>query len=676
MSESVEKRIEKLRDEIRRHDRLYYVEARPEISDREYDRLMGELKSLEAEWPDLVTPDSPTQRVGESPVPELAQVEHRVPMLSIENTYSEEEVRAFADRVRRRLGGDSPEWVVELKIDGVACSVWYEEGVLTRAVTRGDGEVGDDITHNIRTVLDVPLKLLGQPPKHLEVRGEVYMTNQDLVELNERRIAAGEDAFKNTRNVTAGSIRALDPKVCVDRKLRMFGHGVGFSEGLTAATHMEYLDLLGQYGLVATPQVRCFQDIDAALGYCNERIGQLHDLDFEVDGLVLKVNDFAQREKLGVRSKSPRWVFAYKFEKYEAATRLLAIRVQVGKTGAITPVADLEPVELAGTTVSRANLHNADEIQRKDVRKGDIVIVEKAGKIIPHIVRVEKHERKGDLPTFAFPQQCPACGGEVKRDEGGVYIRCVNTTACPAQLRERVRFFASRAAMDIEGLGEKLVDQLVEAEMVESFADLYRLTADDLQTLERMGKRSSENLVAAIKESKQRGLARLLTGLSIRHVGSTVARVLAIRFTDIDNLMAASKEDLQADDEIGEIIAESVVAFFQEQHARQVIAEMKELGVKMTASDEDLALARAARGEADETLPLAGKTLVVTGALEKYTRDEINERITRLGGKASGSVSKKTDYVVAGEDAGSKLDKAKTLGVPVLTEAEFDELIR
>jgi DNA ligase (NAD+) len=529
-------RIEKLREQIRHHDYLYYIKAKPEISDREYDKLYEELKKLEEQHPELVTPDSPTQRIGDAPVPELEQVPHRVPMLSIENSYSEQEVREFAARAVKGLDGEKVEWVVEMKVDGVAISVIYEDGILVRAVTRGNGVVGDDVTHNVRTIADVPLKLRGEEvPGVLELRGEVYMTNSDLVKLNERQKELKASLYANTRNCAAGSVRLLDPRICAERSLRFFAHGVGYCEGLTATTHMEFLKELAAYGIPPTPDVKCFPDVDAALAHCDEMVEKLHELDFEVDGLVLKINDFAQREKLGARSKSPRWVVAYKFEKYEATTKVNDIWVSVGKSGQVTPIAELEPVQIAGTIVSRASLHNADEVERKDVRQGDVVVVEKAGKIIPHIVRVEKHERKGDLRKFHFPTQCPDCRTKLVKDEGGVYIRCPNPD-CPTQVKQRLRYFATRNAMDIEGLGDKLVEQLVEHKLVTRYGDLYRLTEEQLVELERMGKKSAENLLAGVKASKKRGLARLLNALAIRHVGQRVAQVLADHFGSLEKL--------------------------------------------------------------------------------------------------------------------------------------------
>jgi DNA ligase (NAD+) len=534
---------------------------------------------------------------------------------------------------------------------------------MTQAATRGNGRVGDDITHNMRTVVDAPLRLADTPPRMLEVRGEVYMTNSDLVRLNTEQKSRGEPLYANTRNCAAGSIRLLDPAIAARRRLRLFCHGVGYVEGLKATNHMDFLAELRHYGLPATPHVECFTDFDAAVQHCEELVERLHELDFEVDGLVLKVNDFAQRERLGSTTKSPRWVIAYKFEKFEAPTKLLDIRVQVGKMGTITPVADLEAVELAGTVVRRASLHNADEIERKDIRVGDVVIVEKAGKVIPHVVRVELAERKGHPHKFAFPTKCPECETHLVKDEGGVYIRCPNLE-CPAQVKERIRYFATRNAMDIEGLGDKLVDQLVETGAVKSYADLYRLDLDTLVNLERMGRKSSENLLAGIEASKSRGLARLLNALSIRHVGVRVATVLAEHFASMDKLREATVDELSQINEIGPVIAASVHAFLNNSHARRTIDALAELGVSM----------RAARVKRQTVEGIAGKTFVVTGTLTKYGREDIEELIERLGGRAASSVSKKTDFVVAGENPGSKLAKARELGIKVLSEKEFDEL--
>jgi len=667
MNDDLIRKVEALRELIRYHDRKYYVEAQPEISDLEYDRLLDQLKQLEAAHPELITPDSPTQRIGDAPVGQLASVAHRVPMLSIENTYNVEELRQYGQRTVGALRSEPIEWVVELKVDGVAVSLVYEEGLLVRGVTRGNGQVGDDVTHNVRTIGDVPLRLHGSDiPRVLEVRGEIYMTNSDLVALNERQRARGDKPIANTRNGTAGAIRVLDPRLCADRHLRMFCHGVGYCEGMRAANHMDFLAELRTYGLPATPHVACFPDFNAAVAHCEELTTRLHELDFEVDGLVLKVNRFEQRQRLGATSKSPRWVIAYKFEKYEATTRLNNISVQVGKAGTITPVAELEPVALAGTTVSRASLHNAEEIARKDVRVGDIVVVEKAGKIIPHIVRVEKHLRQDERPEFVFPTQCPHCAAALLKDEGGVYIRCPNPQ-CPAQLKERVRYFASRNAMDIEGLGDRLVDQLVAQGLVATYGDLYHLRAEQLVSLDRMGDKSAAKLVEAIAQSKVRGLARLLNALSIRHVGARVASVLAEQFGSLDALEAATVEQLSETREIGPIIAHSVYQFMHSDEGQRAIRSLREAGVSLEVPHA---------AQTDTHQPLAGKTVVVTGTLTRFTRDEIETLIRQLGGRAASSVSAKTDFVVAGEKAGSKLAKAQQLGVRVLTEQEFQDFVQ
>jgi DNA ligase (NAD+) len=666
---SAQSRIARLREEIRRHDRKYYVEAAPEISDRDYDRLVDELRGLEAEHPDLVTADSPTQRVGDEPVPELQPVRHRVPMMSIDNTYGTDDLAAWGKRVEKLLaeaGHDGPvEWVLELKIDGVAMSLQYDAGTLAQAATRGNGVVGDDVTHNVRTIHGVPLRLdLASPPESIEIRGEVYMTNSDLVVLNEAQAREGLPPFANTRNVAAGSIRLLDPRECAARPLRFFCHGVGDAAGLGAVSQTELLGWAVQAGLPVAPGTQVFQSLDALIDRGTGLIEELHELDFEVDGFVVKVNRFDQQRLLGATAKSPRWAIAWKFEKFEATTTLAGIRVQVGRGGTITPVADLEPVELAGTTVRRASLHNADEIARKDIRIGDVLVVEKAGKVIPHVVRVEKHLRKGTPPAWEFPTECPECGTAVVKDDEGVYIRCPNVD-CPARSRERLRFFASRGAMDIEGLGDKLVEQLVATGLVKNYADLYALAAEQLEPLERMGKKSATAVVEQIAASRSRGLVRVLNALGIRHVGPRVATLLCERFPAIEKLQAASAEELANVPEIGDIIAASVHEWLQSEYGRQTIAGLRDAGVRLDVPEAD----RVAGG------PLTGKTLVVTGTLAGFSRQEAEAAIRQAGGRASSSVSKKTDYLVAGEEAGSKLATATKLGVPVLDEAAFRKLL-
>lgn len=671
MSSPAAKQIERLRDTIRHHDRKYYVEARPEISDREYDRLVGELQALEAKHPELVTPDSPTQRVGDEPVPELEAVKHRLPMLSMDNTYSAEDLLAWGRRVEKLLhegkeGTARVDWILELKIDGVAVSLTYEQGRLVLGATRGNGVVGDDITHNVRTIHGVPLILdLADPPALIEVRGEVYMTNSDLVALNEAQAAAGLAPFANTRNVAAGSIRLLDPREAAKRPLRFFCHGVGDATGLGAASQSDLLAWATQAGLPVAPGTQAFESLDALVERGTALIEELHALDFEVDGFVVKVDRFDQQRRLGATAKSPRWAIAWKFEKYEATTRLAGIRVQVGRGGTITPVADLEPVELAGTTVSRASLHNADEVARKDIRVGDVLVVEKAGKVIPHVVRVEKHLREKRLPVWHPPTACPECGTGVLKDTDGVYIRCPNVD-CPARMRERLKFFASRGAMDIEGLGDKLVEQLVATGLVKDYADLYRLTAAELEPLERMGKKSAESLVDQIAASRSRGLPRVLNALGIRHVGPRVATLLSQRFPTIEKLQAASVEELAEVHEIGDVIAESVHEWLASDYGRRVIDGLQGCGIDFEVPEADRAVTDG---------PLVGKTLVVTGTLAGFSRQAAEEAIRKAGGRASGSVSKKTDYLVAGEEAGSKLEKARSLGVTVIDEAEFKKLL-
>jgi DNA ligase (NAD+) len=664
-----EDEIDKLRAQIREHDRRYYVEAAPTISDRDYDRLLDRLKDLEAAHPELITPDSPTQRIGDQPLAGLTQVRHRVPMLSMDNTYNLQELQKYGERTAKLLPDEVIAWVVELKIDGVAVALTYERGRFVQGATRGDGQLGDDITHNLRTVMGVPLRLMGDDvPDLVEIRGEVYMTNADLAELNARQEAAGGKLYANTRNSAAGSIRLLDPRIAAQRRLRFFGHGVGAIDGLPTNSHWEFIQLAGQWGVPATPLVQRFESFAAAVDHCQSLVGRLHEFDFEVDGLVLKVDRFDQRVRLGATSKAPRWLVAYKFEKYEATTRVKDIFVTVGKSGALTPTADLEPVQIAGTTVSRVGLHNVEEIARKGIRIGDTIVVEKAGKIIPHVVRVEKHLRPADAREFVYPTHCPACGTQLEKDEGGVYIRCPNYS-CPAQLGERLHYFCSRSAMDIEGVGEKLAYQLVDNNLVHTYGDLFFLTEEQLTALDRMGKKSAQKLLANIETSKSRGLVRLLNALSIRHVGARVAAALAGHYGSMDALLAATEEELSEVEEVGPVIAASVHAFLHSEQGESAVARLRAAGLDMTAPIK-IAATSATAGA------LSGKTLVVTGTLENYSREEIEELIERHGGRAGSSVSKKTDFLVVGADAGSKLAKAEKLGVAILSETEFEQLLK
>jgi DNA ligase (NAD+) len=666
---SAEKRAAELRKLIDHHNYLYYVDAKPEISDREFDKLLDELKQIEAEHPELVTPESPTQRVGGEPIGEFAQVTHRVPMLSIENSYNSDELREFDRRVRKQLGrGEAVEYVVELKIDGVAISLTYEDGKFTVGATRGNGEVGDDVTHNLKTVRDVPLRLKsGDPPALFEARGEVYMTREELVRLNRERTAEGLEPYANPRNTTAGTLKLLDPKLCAKRKLRMFVYALGATEGIEVKSHLESLDLLRRFGFTVNPNIKSFDTIEKVIEYCNSWADRRAELPYDTDGMVIKVNDLNQRKRLGMTSKAPRWVIAYKFAAEQALTKLLDIELQVGKQGTLTPVAHLEPVQLAGTTVSRASLHNADFISGKDIRVGDMVVVEKAGEIIPYVVRSEPGARTGSEKVFHFPKTCPVCGSPVKRDENGAFYRCIGSN-CVARLKKQLRSFAQRNAMDIEGMGTEIIEQLVDDGLVKSIPDLYRLTVENLMELERMGKKSSQNLIDGIAASKSRGLARLLTGLGIPHVGESNADVLAQEFKSADALAAASLERINQVKDIGTVIAKSVHDYFHSETGKKTVKELHDAGVKLT---EDPRPSPAQVGGTD----LTGKTFVVTGTMERFSREEIEGLIKQLGGKAVGSVSKKTDYLVAGEKAGSKLDKARELGVKVLTEAEFEKLV-
>ena len=663
-------RILELRREIERHNRLYYLDAQPEITDQEYDHLYRELVDLEAAHPELADPDSPTQRIGGQPLETFQTVEHEVPMMSIDNTYSPEEVREFEARLRRLLDqGQAVEYVVEPKIDGLALSLRYEAGRLVRAATRGDGRRGDDVTHNIRTVRDVPLRLAGEnPPAVLVVRGEVYLAKSQFARINQEREAEGEPLFANPRNAAAGSLKQLDPRITAQRGLRFFGYAIGLVEGASPpATQMAVLNLLKKLGLPVNPNIELFADLEKLIASFDERLRRRHELDYEIDGLVIKVNSLDQQRRLGATSKAPRWCIAYKFAAEQAATKLLAVTLQVGKTGTITPVAELEPVLLAGSTVSRASLHNFDEVERKDVRVGDTVVVEKAGEIIPQVVEVRRDLRPGHLPPIAPPRTCPVCDGPAVRDPEGVYVRCINPS-CPAQRKERLRYFAGRDQMDIEGLGAALVEQLVDSGLVTGPADLYTLTAEQLEDLERMGRKSSENLVRAIAESKGRSLDRVLAALNIRHVGGHVAELLAQAYGSIEAIIEAATdpETLQTVSGIGPVVAQSISDFFAGQAGRALVERLKAAGLTMKAD-------RSAAPAAEQVL--SGKTLVVTGTLETFSRQEIETIIKQLGGKAGGSVSKKTSYVVAGEEAGSKLDKARKLGVPVLSEKEFLKLI-
>ncbi|HET6246639.1 MAG TPA: NAD-dependent DNA ligase LigA [Tepidisphaeraceae bacterium] len=671
MAESTAHRIAKLRDELNRHNFLYYVQAKPEISDQQFDRLMKELIDLEEKHPELKSPDSPTVRVGGQAIEGFASVKHAVPMMSIDNTYNEEDVRAFDQRVRKLLDGESVCYVLEPKIDGNASSLRYENGVLVLAATRGDGTSGFDITAQARTINSIPLRLHddGKLPDVLEVRGEIYMANADFQRINKERADQGLETFKNPRNLTTGTLNQLDPKITAQRKLRFVSHGLGEVSELPTQSYWEWLKFLKKWRLPTTDETSYAKDIDEAIGHIEVFQDVRGKLLYQTDGMVLKVDDFRQRDALGATSKAPRWVIAYKYAAEQVQTVLREVDWQVGKGGRLTPVARLEPVFVAGTTVSNATLHNIDQIRRIDLHIGDTIVLEKAGEVIPYVRQSVPEKRPKGAKPVEVPTKCPSCGAKVEKEPDSPHLDCVNPD-CPAQFRERIKWFCGRKQMDLENIGDKLADQLVDSGLVKTFADLYRLTKDDLLKLERLGEKSAQNVLDAIEGSRKNSLDRLLAGLGIHHVGNRVAHVLASNFGSLEAIEAASADQLSEVNEIGPTIAESVHDFFHNKAGKHVIAELKKVGV-----DPKMAVTKAP-SEPTADQPLAGQTIVVTGTLPTLGRLEIEELIVKAGGKASGSVSKKTSFLVAGESAGSKLDKAKALGVPVLDEAEFLKKVR
>lgn len=674
-------RAETLREEIRRHNHLYYVEADPEISDREFDRLLDELIELENEHPELRTEDSPTRKVGGEPVEGFESVAHDPPMLSLDNTYDEDELREWVERVYRRIDGADerakPGFVAELKIDGVSISILYENGVLVRGVTRGNGEVGDDVTTNVRTIKNLPLRLdavdAASVPARLRLRGEIYMPRGVFQRINEEREERGEELYANPRNTTAGTIRLLDSREVARRGLRVAIFSCvdelevagDKGEGETIDTHAGVLETLAAWGLPVLGTWRRCADVEALTEYVDHWRERRAELDYDTDGVVVKVDSLPLHDELGRTGKAPRWAVAYKYEAEQAETRVLDITEQVGRTGAITPVAELEPVQLAGTTVKRATLHNHEDLARKDVRVGDWVVVEKGGDIIPQVVSVILDRRGDDVSSEPYtpPATCPQCGHDAVKLEGEVKIRCVNS-GCPAIVAEAVEHFVSRNAMDIEGLGEKSVELLLEKGLVRDYTSLYALTPEDLASLEGWGEKSARNVVEEIERSKDRGLARLLHAIGIRFVGERVSRVLAGRFRTIDRLIAADRETLEDTPEIGPKVADAVVRFFEDEDNRRRIETLREHGVSME-EPEDEAPATPEDG------PFVGKTVVLTGTLASMTRGEAKKKLEAAGAKVTGSVSSQTDYLVAGEEAGSKLAKAETLGIAILTEDEF-----
>jgi DNA ligase (NAD+) len=654
-------RLSELREQIHHHDYLYYVEARPEITDDAYDRLMRELVELETRFPELVTPDSPTQRVAGTPTDVFRPVEHRVAMLSLDNTTTPDQLREFEARLKRALPGATFTYVCEPKIDGLGVALVYEGGRLVRGATRGDGRVGEDITPNLKTIKSLPVRLRGPLAAldDVEVRGEVFMPRSEFDTLNRTLEATGESAFANPRNAAAGAVRQKDPAATAKRPLDAFLYHVSLADRLGFATYWETLDALRASGLKTNPRAERCADMDAVIAYCAELETGRDALGYDADGVVVKIDSLEQQRRLGATAHHPRWAIAFKFAARQATTVVQSIEVNVGKTGALTPVAKLEPVELAGVTIRNVSLHNEDEVRRKDVRVGDTVLIERAGDVIPYVVQVIASKRPESAVPYVFADRCPACGGAAARPEGEAYWRCMNA-ACPAQLMGRLQHFGSRRAMDIEHLGESLVAQLVDRGLVRDFADLYRLTVDQLAELERMGEKSAQNVVSAIEGSRGRGLTRLLNALGIRMVGERVAQLLAGHFGDLQRIADAPEEALAQIHGIGPEIARSVRAFFAEPENRELIAKLGAVGVVTTEE-------RAA--PAPQTL--GGKTFVVTGTLPTLSRDAARELIVKHGGRLSSAVSRKTDYVVVGEAPGSKADDARRLGVKTIDEAEL-----
>ena len=674
VSGQVRAEIGELRRRINRANYLYYVKDQPDISDAEYDALMRRLQDLEARYPVLVTRDSPTQRVGAEPQTELAEFVHAVPMLSLANAFDQEELRAFDQRCKRflEMRSDEPiDYVCELKFDGLAVSLTYQDGVLVAGATRGDGYRGENITENLRTVKSIPLNLYHSTqeasqvkavPTLIEVRGEVILTHDEFRRINEDRERCGEPTFANPRNAAAGSVRQLDSKITATRNLTMFCYGVGEHRGVDFQTQYETLCALGEWGFKVNPNVKACANIDEAAAYIDEWASKKEQLPYDIDGTVVKVDSLELQTRLGSVAKSPRWAVAYKYPAHQATTAVRDIFVGVGRTGALTPVALMEPVEVGGVTVSRATLHNEDEIRRKDVRIGDTVVVQRAGDVIPEVVEVVKDKRTGKEVEFEMPDKCPVCGANVERAPGEAVSRCVGI-ACPAQLRETIIHFASRGAMDIDGVGPALIDQLIENRLIRDPADLYYLKSEDILPLERMAEKSAANTIDAIQESRLAPLARLIYALGIRHVGDRTAAALADHFGTIENLRNAGEQELAAVPDVGPVVAESIAKFFRQDETKAVLRKLKDAGIDPKTE---------VRSESEA---FSGKTVVFTGALQKLTREQGQSIVYKLGGSHSSSVSKNTDIVVAGQKAGSKLDKAEALGVRIISEDEFLKMV-
>lgn len=660
------KRIEQLVEQLTRYDRAYFVDDEPLVSDAIYDQLFHELLNLETQYPDLTLPHSPTKRVGSEPIEAFDKVEHEVAMLSLSNAFSEQELRDFDRRVKSLLDS-SVEYVCELKIDGLAVSLLYEDGHFIRGATRGDGTVGEDITSNLKTIRSIPLTI--DAPGRLEVRGEAFMPKEAFERLNEARAQKGESLFANPRNAAAGSLRQLDPKIAASRQLDLFIFGYGTWPEETIQQHSERLAYLKELGLKVNPHWKRCTSIDEVIDYVEEWTEKRNSLPYEIDGIVIKVNDINKQEQLGFTARTPRWATAYKFPAIEAVTTLYDVELSVGRTGVVTPTALLEPVFVDGSTVSRATLHNQDQIKALDIHLGDRVIIKKAGDIIPKVVRVLKEERKEDAVPYTMPDKCPACHSELVHLDDEVALRCINPN-CPAQVKEGLIHFASRDAMNIDGLGEKIIEQLFEAKLIQSIPDLYRLQKEQLLPLERMGEKSVENLLNAIEQSKANSLEKLLFGLGIRHIGAKAADIIAAHFITMENIQKATFEDLVAIDEIGEKMAQSVVQFFAEPKVNDLIEALATLGLNMTYKDVEKEDVTSALTEAFQN-----KTVVLTGRLEHYTRKEAKELIEANGGKVTGSVSGNTDLLIAGENAGSKYEQAQKLQVPIWDEKTFISIV-